>query len=392
MAEVGIRGGFYAAIADDDEGAVLVRAEPGLQKLEILPSATIAGKLRIVKEVKMAGIANHGNLREVVFPPTVKRIGNGAFMRGKNLQKVTLAADGQLEIIGDGAFYECKELLSVDIPASVQKLQPWCFAYCSKLAHLTFQVDGALEMIDDWAFACTALVGDLVIPVKVKQIQERAFWQTHIKSITFGHAPARDDSELEWLGSGSLSQTQIEKILIPSKCKNVGEWTFLNTETLKEVTFAGGIGQNVRNIGIRWLKGTKVSSVVVPSSSTAIKDFAFEDLKELANIDIWQDVKVDIIGLRAFARTQVPALQFGNDLREAEPEAFEGCGKLTSFELPKESKLRRCKPHLFHDCVSLRKVVLPGVDGFDGAPFDGCGALRVVRFTLAGQSKPLRTG
>jgi hypothetical protein len=391
MTEVGINGAFYAALAEDDNGAVLVRADPGIQKLNIPPSVTIDGKTRVVKEVKTAAVGNHENLIEVVIPATVKRLGNGAFMLGKKLKKVTFAAAGELEIIGDGAFFECKELLAVDIPASVRRLQPWCFAQCSKLAHLTLQVDGQLEMIDDWAFASTALVGAIVIPVKVKEIQERAFWQTHITSITFGHGPDRDDSELEWLGSGSLSETKIEKITIPGKCKNVGEWTFLGTSTLKEVTFAGGLNQPARNIGIRWLKGTQVSSLVIPTSSTAVKDCAFEDLKDLKNITITQDVKIDIIGFRAFANTKVTALRFGNDLREIEPEAFEGCGELTTVELPGESKLRRLKHHLFHDCVKLKKLVLPGIEGFDSAPFDGCAALRVIKFTLLNQGKALRT-
>jgi hypothetical protein len=351
----------------------------------------IGGKPRIVKEVKTAAVANHETLAEVVLPVTVRRLGNGAFMLGKKLRTVTFAAAGELETIGEGAFYECKELLGADIPASVRRLEKWCFALCSKFEHLTLQVDGELEIIDDWAFASTKIVGDIVIPVKVKEVQERAFWQTSIRSITFGHAPDRDDSELEWLGSGSLSETKIEKIRIPPKCRKIGEWTFLGTETLKEVTFAAGLDQPLRNIGIRWLKGTKVSSIVIPTSSDAIKDFAFDELTELRNITITEHVKIDIIGLRAFAGTQIPALKFGNDLREAEPEAFEGCGKLVSFELPNESKLRRCKHHLFHDCVSLRKVVLPGIEGFDSAPFDGCTALRIVKFTLPGQSKPLRS-
>jgi hypothetical protein len=387
MVEVGQA--FYEAISGDDNGAILVRAEANLQHLNIPQTVSIGGRQLTVKRVRRLAVANHENLEDIVFPPTLEVIENGAFLKGTKLSKITLPQDGSLQIIGDGAFYECKELLGVAIPLTVRELRPWCFKDCTKLRRATVSVDSALELIDDSAFESTSLEGTFVVPVKVTRIMDRAFRQTQLTKVEFGH-PEQDDSLLEWLAPGSLSETKIAEILIPSRCRNIGEWTFMNTPTLRKVEFAGGTDHQILNIGCYWLKGTNVRAITIPKSATAIKDFAFQDLKDLSRIEIPPDVQIDIIGPKAIANTKVPELKFGNALRDIEPQAFEQCEELVTFEVPTESKLRRCKTQIFHNCFKLKRLVLPGVDGFDSQPFDGCTGLRVVKFTLPGQSKELR--
>jgi hypothetical protein len=388
MVEVGEA--FYEAISGDDRGAILVRAEVNLQHLIIPPTVSIGGRQLTVKRVKRLAVANHENLEDITFPPTLEVIENGAFLRGTKLSRITIPQDSNLQIIGDGAFYDCRELICVAVPPTVRELRPWCFKDCVKLRTATVNVDSALELIDDSAFESTALEGTFVVPTKVARVMDRAFRQTQLTRVEFGH-PERDDSLLEWLAPGSLSETQISEIRIPSRCRNVGEWTFMNTATLIKVEFAGGFDHQILNIGCYWLKGTHVAAITIPRSATAIKDFAFQGLKELARIEIPPDVQIDIIGPKAFAETKVTELKFGNALRDIEPQAFEQCVDLVTFEVPIESKLRRCKFQIFRNCFRLRRLVLPGVDGFDGQPFDSCTGLRVVKFTLPGQSKELRS-
>jgi hypothetical protein len=387
MVEVGQA--FYEGISGDDSGAILVRAEATLQHLTIPRTVSIGGRQLAVKRVKRLAVANHENIEDIVFPPTLEVIENGAFLKGAKLNRITIPQDGNLQVIGDGAFYECKELVGVAIPPTVRELRPWCFKDCAKLRTATVSVDGALELIDDSAFESTALEGTFVVPVKVARVMDRAFRQTQLTKVEFGH-PERDDSALEWLAPGSLSETKIAEIRIPSRCRNIGEWTFFNTATLTKVEFAGGVDHQILNIGCYWLKGTNVTAITIPRSAAAIKDFAFQDLCDLAAIEIPPDVLIDIIGPKALAKTRVPALRFGNALRDIEPQAFEQCEELVTFEVPVESQLRRCKAQIFHNCFKLKKLVLPGVDGFDNQPFDGCTGLRVIRFTLPDQSKQLR--
>jgi len=101
--------------------------------------------LKIIGEEAFAGCHN---LEEIVLPLGVKEIKPGAFFENINLKKVVLN-DG-IEIIGDGAFLSCSKLESINIPESVKTINEMCF-YGTNLSYID-------------------------IPLSVNKIGDQAFW------------------------------------------------------------------------------------------------------------------------------------------------------------------------------------------------------------------------
>jgi hypothetical protein len=109
---------------------------------------------------------------EFVSGSDLKVIGNGAFYGCRNLAFIRLPET--LESIGNGAFVSCA-IKDVKIPPSVSAIGDSAFAGCSSLESMTLS-PGALTWIGDRAFAdCCNLGGVIVIPEGVVHIGKEAF-------------------------------------------------------------------------------------------------------------------------------------------------------------------------------------------------------------------------
>ena len=72
----------------------------------------------------------HTSLIEVQIPVSVQIIGEGAFNNCRNLSSIVFAEGSQLREIGEEAFSWCKNLKSITIPAAA-KVHPEAFKYSS---------------------------------------------------------------------------------------------------------------------------------------------------------------------------------------------------------------------------------------------------------------------
>jgi hypothetical protein len=59
-------------------------------------------------------------LSAIIIPPTVRVIGEAAFLHCSLLQEVRFASKSQLRVIEEDAFYFCRSLQPVDVPASAK--------------------------------------------------------------------------------------------------------------------------------------------------------------------------------------------------------------------------------------------------------------------------------
>ena len=74
---------------------------------------------------------------EVVLPKSLKWIGDFAFYNCDNLVSVNIPAGATR--IGEKAFYDCSKLTSVTIPNSVTSIGNCAFAYCFSLTSVTIE-------------------------------------------------------------------------------------------------------------------------------------------------------------------------------------------------------------------------------------------------------------
>ena len=76
--------------------------------------------------------------------------------------------------IGDGAFYHCCSIKSVEIPGSVEVVGEYAFTYCDELEEL--YLGTGIKKIEEGAFWMCPWLKSVEIPGSVEVVGEKAFW------------------------------------------------------------------------------------------------------------------------------------------------------------------------------------------------------------------------
>ena len=122
-----------------------------------------------IEVIKKQAFYDCRSLREMLFPPSVRAIEEGAFDGCSGL--TTAILNNGLDKIGVLAFARCA-LVRIDIPPSVRAVKYYAFHSCSALT--TAILNDGLEEIGEEAFARCALV-HINIPPSVRAIKDCAF-------------------------------------------------------------------------------------------------------------------------------------------------------------------------------------------------------------------------
>lgn len=114
----------------------------------------------------------------------------------------TLRIVGSIEEIGSFAFYNCTNLLSVEIEGSVKSINNKAFMNCTSLINVTFCDD--LESIGISAFENCTSISRIIIPNSVKEINANAF---------------KDCKEIEYISLGTKLSNIPDSIY--KNCNNI---------------------------------------------------------------------------------------------------------------------------------------------------------------------------
>ena len=109
-------------------------------------------------QVDAAGYSKYAATKftSAAFPSSLQTIGEHAFQNCGELISVTFPADAQLKTIGDDAFASCAGLTSVSFPKGLQTIGKSAFASCAGLTNVS--LPESLQTIGDNAFfSCTGL-------------------------------------------------------------------------------------------------------------------------------------------------------------------------------------------------------------------------------------------
>lgn len=146
----------------------------------------------------------------VIIPDCVTKIGAKCFVSDQSL--VFMKIPGKIKVIGDAAFCNCKELLSVVIEDGFfekREVRPGAFAGCIKLENVS--IGKGVKKIGFEAFNECLSLRNISLPEGLEIIEDAAFSECAIKSI-----------------------------VIPSTVKNIGEGIFIGCEQLQVVLMPSG--------------------------------------------------------------------------------------------------------------------------------------------------------
>lgn len=217
-------------------------------------------------------------LTMIEIPASVEEIKPCAFYRCTNLQFVVFEENSKLKIIRGGyektrplgAFESCKNLQSITIPASVEKIEATAFRNCENLKSVIFEDGCQLKTIEggcaystsggygsSYAFGAFAYCGlkEITIPASVTEIGYAAFKGcTSLQSVKFEsnsnlriisgtyYSTTREDSAM-----GAFTGCGLKEITIPASVTTIDASAFKNCNSLEKVTFE--TGSKLKTIG-----------------------------------------------------------------------------------------------------------------------------------------------
>ena len=177
--------------------------------------------------------------------------------------------------IGEYAFYNCKDLTSVNIPNSVTAIESSAFESCSSLASIT--IPNSVTTIGDEVFiSCTGLTS-VTIGKGVTTIGDGAFFNCpSLESIIIEYDnfvyDSRDNSNAIIETETSTLITGCKNTVIPVSVTAIGDGAFCGCSGLTSIT----IPNSVTTIGEGAFFGcTGLTSITIPKSVTKIGDGIF---------------------------------------------------------------------------------------------------------------------
>ena len=110
-------------------------------------------------------------IKQVEIAEGVTSVGNSAFCNATELVSVTLPQT--ITYIGTAAFSGCEKLESIEIPESVQTIGASAFSECKSIKEIT--IPDGIETIDSYTFEWCTSLEKVTVPASVKTVGHRAF-------------------------------------------------------------------------------------------------------------------------------------------------------------------------------------------------------------------------
>jgi len=305
-------------------------------------------------------LSNCTSLRTIYIPDTVSTIEDFAFAGcialGSGDGYIRFPNNPSFRVINSSVFNNCRGLLSITIPRSIEELGSLAFAGCNSLSTVNFEEPVSITRIPEGAFMGCLNLGrrlyPLVLPNSITEIEDYAF--AGCDSLYQIELPVN----IREIKSTVFNNTGLRSITIPENVETIGARAFENLKHLKSVTF---LTNRITTIEAWTFAGCdSLTTISLPDGVNEIMDSAFEGCKQLSTITLPQNNAL---------------------FTEIKSSVFNGCVSLSSINIP--DSVTNIRRSAFEACEKLVDVTLPNNAGFtsiEERTFYGC---RVLRSTAA---------
>ena len=349
------------------------------------------------------------DVKNVIIPSSVKRIGSFAFDECQHLKSIEFSEDSELKSIDKLAFFH-STIESISIPEKVEELKEgWCccvpklnrISISSLNSRFSFHNSNMIlgksnEKVVDYdviVFACRD-IKNAIIPSKIERINSFAFdGCDNLKTIEFS-----ENSELVSIGQGAFSCSSLEKISIPNHVKCINEETFSVCKHLKKVEFSEDselisinanafICSSVEHISLPslvnelkegWCSCTSKLNKISLSSKN--KNFSFVD-NEHKMIAFKSDQNNENYDVLSFACRNIKKAKIPSNIKKINSFSFSRCMNLKTIELSEDSELFVINERAFSGS-SIKNILIPkSVNKIGEFAFCGCNNLQTIEFS-----------
>lgn len=281
-----------------------------------------------VTAISEGAFRNCKNLKNIEIGSSVKSIGKNAFEGCSNLTDISLTnvTDinydlfkncnnlknielGSVENLYRGAFYGCKSLESITIPASVNYIDDGMFINCDSLENIILAEGNTRYSIND---GC---------------LYENTILKEYPNAKSAEYTVSSETTEIA--ASAFEGRTALKSIIIPDSVESIGERAFAECSSLTEVS----LPENLKYIyEYAFYDCTALPSIKLPASLDNVSFMTFGNCKSLKSIEFPETEQTGSLCLSS--------------------RAFSNCG-LENVTIPKSVSLDYIP---FYGCYSLKSV------------------------------------
>lgn len=240
------------SLSEDGSYAICNGFSEGKDSSDIIIDSEFEGKP--VKEIAARAFYAESNLKSVVIPDSVDKIGEYAFYNSSvkdinlpnNLKKIEKAIFTKSKLtkvvipdsvteVGEQAFWACKDLTSVKISNNVTNIGTYAFYECEKLS--VADIPESVRTIGNYVFSRTA-IERATISSNVTTIGKGVFYQSYnLKSVEINSKTVGETMFKECYA--------LENVTIGSNTTEIGASAFYSCKALYEMT----LSQNITKVG-----------------------------------------------------------------------------------------------------------------------------------------------
>ena len=289
--------------------------------------------------------------------------------------------------IGTKAFENNDEIESVTFSEGIKTIGDYAFSGCDLLE--TVNIPSSVTLIDKYAFEKCRALQSVDIPSTVKTVEEGAFYACPILSEVTLHEGT------EKLGYRFIGGTVVSSVYVPSTVTK-SDRSFAEIDMLDSVSFAEGVTTIPRDM---FEKNSSLRTIVIPDTVTTIGTDCFAYMGSLESIVI-PDSVTDWGEYVCCGCPKLKSVTIGSGVTYIPGSAFSECNDLTSIKIPENVTV--IGNFAFKDCKKLETVTLPtgltnlGAYSFERTPikaitipatvtsgnnsFHSCASLKTINF------------
>ena len=254
----------------------------------------------------------NGDLMYITLPSNCVSIAPYAFLRCATAKMIRSSSD--IVSVGEGAFYECSQLTSVDLPDSVTYIGAYAFDGTPFISSM-----GDFPIIGDGILVRYMGTGTSVeIPDEVRRIASRAFRSSKLKSVVIPSSVFSIDS-YAFADCAGLQSVGFSEGLVM-----IGDGAFRGCKSLKKLVTPGTlsyIGQYAFNV-------TALKNARILGSHLIISDNAFKNCYDMDFVLLSDGVGE--LRENAFAGCSgLSGISISSDTAQISASAFSGCDNVT---------------------------------------------------------------
>ena len=356
----------------DKEQSILIKYPDNLSGSYVVPDS--------VETIEANAFAS-SKLSYVTLSNNISTIGDYAFQNSENLLTITIP--GSVENVSKGAFYFCTGLTEVIVEEGVIGIQDNAFENCSGIIKIL--LPDSIQTIGKWAFSGCTKMSDMIIPDKVTDIGSYAFKNCRsLTSITIPKNMTYINESAFYFCDG------LKEVVIPNSITQIGDWAFyLYGNMVISNVYYDGTQEQWEAIGIGEHNESLTAAVVhfqeesVLASGTCGTDVSWV-LSEDGVLTISGNGSMD-----ECSGDSRPWIEYSNTIKSVvildgvtsiAEYAFYGCSNLAEVIIP--DSITSIEWYAFYECANLKEISIPGsITEIGILAFGGCTSLEKVNIS-----------